>query len=1290
MRRRRPLHGYHVKHSQFSSPLTNQRNRKHVTVTATSSPLGRHVELALKDTEHAQNESIPSAGGSHRAKHQGSGSESNDSGGTGRLFRVYDESSPIYPNDDTAHDRYQSGDGPPPPSAVKTRRPLNNVSNHTCTSTFSPCQNISASSAKSLDKSKKWEERMLDIGLKTTEAHDNSPVMSVKNSGGFTGGKDFRINDSILLDKNVKNTTLSAHSSLSDADNNCQGVSADYVQFDVHALHYYRGSKLSPKSQGGLFSPSSRDEYPNFNGGVKEDEPGRDCDDFCGNAHDKKVINFHCEGLESKKNKNDEFAMRMLDVGNHVYLPERESGGKISGDLHNIDDKEFFVDTDEDVASLQVKGGIHDRSGDSCLGTFALAKIEEVIGDRKSPSGAGVRAMTSKPPLYQGDVSTESSPSFTTKRSYLYQSALGSMGSNSDSSSVEIAECVADIADQSSSMKTRGQISETSSNVTKEIAECVADVIDQPISKFQCSETNSTVEIAECVADIMEQSIASSTLMESIESRNKFCFTSCSSIEEKRYSKSSDHLKRDAISVQHHQLDGDSDTQTTTEIAECVADLLEQTMAADGLMEVIQDQVGDSKRRAISSLSPNMNSKDSVHRHGATSDEGQKLSFPHTNIIKQMQKERVARLLQAMTSPPPPPPPLPPPTGGNDPHVTNPLTGTNCETSPFDSFSLSDSSCSTPSDKISTSDINSIGAYKNPSYHREIINARQDISNTIKTRISSTQKKQFASLSANASRYMSSGSYSDALNSFQHLLKCQVSALGEANPLVASSYHNIGIVYTKCALVAKSIVDEEMCNALALQSFQDAASVARQALGPNHPNVAVSLVRIGLILLQAGHYSEAIVTFQECLRIRQNALGGEHFLVARVFNNLGVAHLHIDDYELSLKEFESACSIHRLALDNILKECNNDTTDVKVCQAELELADSLSNIGSICLDWVEKNGESNHLNKQSDLCKKAVTAFNEAISLRINHLGKEHELVQDLEQMKLDADQMLKLGPRGDSPDIRTAVSILAISRDKTVTEHHNDTTSGKSTVPLVPKSSSSHFLDEESCLMSKSRIGSSISPWDESSITSSKSASTSHQTSQQILVMRPIEHDATSSLQSIQSKDNDAPSIKGVDEWDPFENGAVDENLEIPSSPVAVVQQSSKAAFDSFDASLAHVHQASEPGNGLFDGVQLGKADSLYNVSFRRDNTDDKFKSDPPNVNLPHAKAPLSIPMHRIQRPSEPITTSSISERQMLLEPEKYSSQIQLLAYQYLKVCPKFLKDFYMHRIHLFLIIRL
>ena len=196
------------------------------------------------------------------------------------------------------------------------------------------------------------------------------------------------------------------------------------------------------------------------------------------------------------------------------------------------------------------------------------------------------------------------------------------------------------------------------------------------------------------------------------------------------------------------------------------------------------------------------------------------------------------------------------------------------------------------------------------------------------------------------------GRLDDAVELFSHVLSMQKAQHGDKHPAVASAFHNLGTVQAKrAAALSEDAVAQQLCRTAALEAFQAAARTARDSLGPTHPNVAVSLVRIGFLLLHSKQYANALITFAEALRIRLTAFGKNHALTANLYNNLGVCHMHLEEFDQGRRALHTGLAIQRkLCAESDAKAKTNGTVPW------LELADTLFNIGGLCLEWIRKLG----------------------------------------------------------------------------------------------------------------------------------------------------------------------------------------------------------------------------------------------------------------------------------------------------------------------------------------------
>ena len=235
-------------------------------------------------------------------------------------------------------------------------------------------------------------------------------------------------------------------------------------------------------------------------------------------------------------------------------------------------------------------------------------------------------------------------------------------------------------------------------------------------------------------------------------------------------------------------------------------------------------------------------------------------------------------------------------------------------------------------------------------------------------------------MNAAAVEHVDNGEYDKALAAFEQVLEAYREMYGESHPLVASTYHNLGMVHSKrAALLLDGTFHQSHCRQQSLECFQAAARTGRDSLGRNHPNVAVSLVRIGFLLLQARQYQNAFVTFKEALRIRVEHYGTDvpNSLIANLYNNLGVCKMHLGQYKEGSSLLATALDIQRKVLRRKRQEEQISRGELRNCL--LEVADTLCNLGGLYLEWIRHQGPDLRHSEQAE------AAFAEA--LEVSKLG---------------------------------------------------------------------------------------------------------------------------------------------------------------------------------------------------------------------------------------------------------------------------------------------------------------
>mmetsp|Transcript_19453 Transcript_19453/g.28831 ORF Transcript_19453/g.28831 Transcript_19453/m.28831 type:complete len:1202 (-) Transcript_19453:323-3928(-) len=259
-----------------------------------------------------------------------------------------------------------------------------------------------------------------------------------------------------------------------------------------------------------------------------------------------------------------------------------------------------------------------------------------------------------------------------------------------------------------------------------------------------------------------------------------------------------------------------------------------------------------------------------------------------------------------------------------------------------------------------------------------------------------------------AHKHVQLGEFDRAIVQYGRILAFYQSYYGDPHPLVASARHNLGMVHLKKAdSFTEDALQQNYSRQEALICFQSAARTARDSLSKNHPNVAVSLVKVGFLLLQSKQYQVALITFKEAIRIRLIHFGSNpHPLIANLHNNIGTCQFHLGNFQESNQHFTKALQIqrHLLRLERI--NSTGDRLQIRL----LEVADTLSNLGGLGLEWLRQHGTY----AQSDIMLTAQRQIEEAVAIRSSILGLEHPLtIQVIDSQKMLISMSSKVSEAG-------------------------------------------------------------------------------------------------------------------------------------------------------------------------------------------------------------------------------------------------------------------------------------
>jgi len=143
--------------------------------------------------------------------------------------------------------------------------------------------------------------------------------------------------------------------------------------------------------------------------------------------------------------------------------------------------------------------------------------------------------------------------------------------------------------------------------------------------------------------------------------------------------------------------------------------------------------------------------------------------------------------------------------------------------------------------------------------------------------------------------------YNQVAEVYETILDDDLNRYGENDLVCAIDYHNLG--------VANLLANE---HDFALAYFLEAVSRKRQSLGRSDPNVADSLIEIGIILYYRNDHQGSVRYFEEALEIYSDAENSEG--VGRASNCIGCVYYQIGHIESAMSYLQEAVVFQKTAL----------------------------------------------------------------------------------------------------------------------------------------------------------------------------------------------------------------------------------------------------------------------------------------------------------------------------------------------------------------------------------------
>ncbi|MEK6259044.1 MAG: tetratricopeptide repeat protein, partial [Planctomycetota bacterium] len=140
--------------------------------------------------------------------------------------------------------------------------------------------------------------------------------------------------------------------------------------------------------------------------------------------------------------------------------------------------------------------------------------------------------------------------------------------------------------------------------------------------------------------------------------------------------------------------------------------------------------------------------------------------------------------------------------------------------------------------------------------------------------------------------------YAEAKQILIRAARVNETALGPEHPEVAISINNLGTVLQDLGDLPG-----------AKQAFERALKIDEQAFGPDHPEVATDVNNLGDVFQELGNLLGAKQAYERALKIDEQAFGPDHPQVAVFVNNLGSVLRDLGDLPGAKQAFERALKI---------------------------------------------------------------------------------------------------------------------------------------------------------------------------------------------------------------------------------------------------------------------------------------------------------------------------------------------------------------------------------------------
>ena len=250
------------------------------------------------------------------------------------------------------------------------------------------------------------------------------------------------------------------------------------------------------------------------------------------------------------------------------------------------------------------------------------------------------------------------------------------------------------------------------------------------------------------------------------------------------------------------------------------------------------------------------------------------------------------------------------------------------------------------------------------------------------------------------------GAYEEARALNERALALREQALGADHPGVAMTLGNLAISHYESGAYAK-----------AQPLHERALAIWERELGPDHPNVATSLHNLAMVRDAQGAHSEALALAERALEIRETALGRDHARVASTLNNLAAMHKVAGDLAKAKQRYERALQIQEKSLG----------------PEHPELAGTLSNLASLHLA-LGAYDEAKRLEARAiAIREKALGPEHPDVAYSVLNLASAHAKAGDLPAARPLFARALAIFEKALGPEHPTLVAALVLIGERLV-----------------------------------------------------------------------------------------------------------------------------------------------------------------------------------------------------------------------------------------------------------------